>query len=159
ADAVDLIEAYSGRVSPEARAISQEPARPPAPGVRTALLPILEERDVEVQGDMLKIYKVAYLHRPEGASPPPPPPAISLDVAFVMDATGSMQDWITETLRAVATLSQEIAAIPALTGKVRFALVCYRDSRLDYRPDRPGTPGDYVPPDDFIVRTYCDLDE
>jgi hypothetical protein len=78
---------------------------------------------------------------------------ITLEIAFVIDATGSMQKWIDETLAAVSRLAREIAAIPALKGKVRLALVCYRDSPLDYQRD------DYVPPDNYLVRKYCDLDE
>ena len=155
----DLIDAHSGRVKPEDSAISREPEAGNSPASRSALLPILEEKEVTLNGDNTKVFRVAYLHGALAEAAPARPPEITLEVAFVIDATGSMQDWIDETLRAVSILAEEIAAIPELESKVRFALVCYRDSRLDYEPDKPGVKGDYIPPDDFIVRTYCDFDE
>ncbi|HET7488341.1 MAG TPA: vWA domain-containing protein [Acidimicrobiales bacterium] len=54
------------------------------------------------------------------------PPRTRLDVLFLVDATGSMQDEIDRLKDNMIAVSQRIAALPAKPD-VRFALTAYRD--------------------------------
>jgi hypothetical protein len=138
----------------DVRPISREPAG--SQGV--ALMPILDESAVELaSGDRVRVFKVAYLHGRGGGLPAITEQEVraemTLDVAFVIDATGSMQKWIDGVKQAVGRIAATVGRIPELAGRVRFALVCFRDSPADYLPT------DHFPPPgtDFVAKTFCTL--
>ena len=59
------------------------------------------------------------------------PDRISLDVLFLLDATGSMADEITQLQTNILDISSNIAQLPGDVD-VRYALVAYRDRGDDY---------------------------
>lgn len=124
-------------------------------------MPILSESVATVAGgDKYPVYQVAYLHGREVGEARPLTEAMvrremTLDVVFVIDATGSMQKWIDGVKVAVGPIARTVSRLPDLSGRVRFGLVCFRDSRADYLPT------DHFPPaaTDFVVKTFCTLAE
>lgn len=122
------------------------------------LLPILEETDFESRGDKVKGYRVAYMHALPGKSggsggggsgdgPTLTLGDATLDVVFVIDATGSMSPYIENTRKVVAEVAERVARKGAGIAPVRFGLVAYRD-----RVDNPD-------PDWYVTRLLCDLEK
>lgn len=133
----------------DVKPISREPAQ-----MQGALLfPLLDIGQFEHKGDKIEVYRVAYLQReagPAGSGVSPaaaettpknghkvqPAAAVTrtelerdfvLQVAFVLDTTGSMQPFIDAAKKVIANVVEELSRDPALRGRVEFALICYRD--------------------------------
>jgi len=137
----DLRTAYGGRNPTSPVPISREPEN----HTGLALLPILGEHTARLDGDEVAAYHVAYLHSQgeEGGarssvSREQLQREMTLDVAFVIDATESMTPWIEGAKQVVRRVTETIAADSALQGRVRFALVAYRDDG-----------------DEFVTRTFA----
>lgn len=60
------------------------------------------------------------------------PQGLALDIVFVMDTTGSMQDEIDALRDTVYSIYQRIRKLPAQNMAVRFGMVLYRDQGDDY---------------------------
>ncbi len=130
----DMRQAYAARNAATPAPISREPEHL----AYFALLPILSQLSFEHQGDRTAYYEVAYLHarNPRGESSKGGGGGVSmerlekeltLDLAFVIDTTGSMEPWIEGVKEVVRRVSRSITAVPKLKGNVRLALVIYRD--------------------------------
>jgi len=97
------------------------------------LLPILNAEHIVFQdGREFRALEVASI--PVSRPPPPPQREFTLDVAFVVDTTLSMQPFIE---RVRAALNEVVAAGAAAQRRTRYALVGFRNSleaqpRLDY---------------------------
>jgi hypothetical protein len=127
----DLAVQYLDKDDEESRAkaLSREPSGSDV----FSLLPIIEEFTVKKQ-DLGEIrgYKVAYLHNSDGRTPKgltrqSIQNQLTLDIAFVIDTTSSMDKYIEATKKAVETISKNVKDMKNVVGNVRFALVGYRD--------------------------------
>lgn len=127
--------------------ISREPAH--LQGAQ--LFPLLDITTFEHRGDKVEVYKLAYLQTRSESTPadpahPTPSPSgaatqarsgsvtradlerdFVLQVAFVLDTTGSMQPFIDAAKKVIATIVEELSRDPAMRGRIEFALICYRD--------------------------------
>jgi hypothetical protein len=132
-------------------------SREPASGAGIQLMPILEETDFEARGDKIKGYRVAYMHALPGrggggggggggSEPRISLKGATLDVVFVVDATGSMSPFIKATQDVVAKVAEKLAGRGAGLVPVRFGLVAYRDRVKNPEPDW------------YVNRLLCDLE-
>lgn len=154
----DIKAAYSGSTDGGApQPLSREPRNH-----QGGLMPLLDEQTIEVNGEKLTVYRLAYLQGPPGNHATPVASEgnqagvrrsitreglqeeFTLDLCFVIDTTASMEPFI-DAVKAV--VSQVVAAIDGdrdLAGRVRFGLVAYRDviagSGIEY-----------------LTKTVCDL--
>lgn len=121
-------------------AISREPE-----GVEIlALLPILKEATVDVRGEATKIYETAYIHTADPKNTLTPAHAadsvdltqlrndMTLDIAFVMDTTSSMSPYIDGAKDVVRQIAATVNNNQNVKGRVRLALVGYRDRGDEY---------------------------
>jgi hypothetical protein len=134
-----LVQAYlvNGETT---EAISQEPE-----GVEIlSLLPILKSEVVEVNGEKVIVYTVAYLHtadpknilasyRPkESVTVTQIQKEITLDLVFVIDTTSSMGPYIEGAKQVIREIAKAINSNQNVKGRVRLALVGYRDRGDEY---------------------------
>ncbi|MEO1527434.1 MAG: vWA domain-containing protein [Planctomycetota bacterium] len=121
-------------------AISREPE-----GVEIlSLLPILDETTSKIHGEDTKVYRVAYIHtrdprnvlvsyRPKdtvGISDIQD--EITLDIAFVVDTTSSMTPFIDGAKAVIRQIAASVNENQSVRGRVRLALVGYRDRGDEY---------------------------
>ena len=134
-------------------------SKEPAAGAGLSLMPLLDQISLKgASSDESTGYRVAYLHAVPSKGGAPNPGASdsgkakielaqsSLDVVFVIDATGSMQPFIDATKQVVSDLANRLAGDPKNKVPVRLGLVAYRD-----RVEQP-TRGWY------IAKTFWNLD-
>jgi hypothetical protein len=137
----DLDKMYSGT--------KLEPlSREPATGAGIQLLPILERFTMKADGDEVDGFQVAYLHSRNAKGTRPTNMVdlkkSTLDVAFIVDTTASMQRFIDATKKVIENISRELAS-NSREVKVRFALVGYRDVIAS-------------PPSDwYVTKVFCDF--
>jgi Mg-chelatase subunit ChlD len=118
-------------------AISREPE-----GVEVrALLPIMGEATVEMNGESIKRYEVAYMHsgdeknvvvQDESITKSVLQREITLDVVFVIDTTSSMQPYIDASKEVIRKIASAVNANQNIKGRVRLGLVGYRDQGDEY---------------------------
>ncbi len=151
-DKKDLGTAFADNPDGKPTPISREPR---GGSLSINLVPILDRFTMQADGDDVDGFHVAYLHSKGGkgvgaASVPTNPdaegPAIdlskaTLDIMFVIDATGSMQPHINATKEAVEKIAREIAK-RSKGAQVRFGLVGYRDVGEEY-----------------VAKLFCDLEK
>ncbi len=158
----DAIDGHLGKPDAEQKAISREPAQK-----QRALFPSLEIEEFEHDGESVEVYRMAYLSGRSTDSPaveslathsdrPSAPMTreqlqrdFKLQVAFVMDTTASMTPWIEAMKEVIAALSQQLATIPSLAGRVELALVGYRDQLSPGNPDMTQM--------EYVSQTICGL--
>ena len=121
-------------------------AEEPEGGAAAKVLPVLEVFDADFAGDAVKGYEVAYLQGGGGSGGGAEAVAVkdlTLEVAFVVDTTASMQPHIDAVRRAVRELADELRSdLP-----VRFALVGYRDAVA-------APPGDW-----YLAKVLCKFNQ
>ena len=144
----DALAYCRGDAGAEAKAISVEPA-----SRQQALFPLLSVDSVDVKGETIEVYELAYLSGRSGApnqsaevvksgrtnaTPVSVSEAIPknleelkqsfvLQVCFVVDTTASMTPWIDAMKTVIAEVTRRVHEIPGLTGRVEFAIVGFRD--------------------------------
>lgn len=147
----DAIAYCRGDSNAESKAISREPA-----ARQQALFPLLNvESTTDTSGETVEIYQLAYLSGSSANSATQPstvqvrattekPKAMSrgekipqnleelrksfvLQIAFVVDTTASMQQWIDGMKRVIAEVVNQVQRIPGLKGRVEFAIIGFRD--------------------------------
>jgi hypothetical protein len=109
------------------------------------LLPIVDYRQTEINGDEMRFLRLAAAvpgargadtlenqeYRVQAQEKPKldvaAQQALQVDILFVMDTTRSMQPYIDKTREAVKELAGSLIAKEGLQERVRFGLVAYRD--------------------------------
>lgn len=130
------IESYLRDGSTE-QAISREPN-----GVEIlSLLPILVETEIEVNGEKVKSFQVAYIHTADPKNVFAPKDSITipqiqkeltLDIVFVIDTTSSMAPYIDAAKEVIRKIAAAVNTNQNVKGRVRLGLVGYRDSGDEY---------------------------
>ncbi len=116
------------------------------------LLPIRDFEEVFFQDKLAKLLKITSIAVQGSASPNKPDGkqssnrAYQADIAFVVDATLSMQPYIDRTRRAIQKIYGRLAQNDVL-GELRFALVAFQDN-----PEA-------VPGLEYLVRTFVTLEQ
>lgn len=116
------------------------------------LLPIQDYEDVYLQDKRAKLLKISSIPVQNSVTERKPNPSVdsnssyTADIAFVIDATLSMQPYINRTREAIQKVFDTLKANDLL-GDVRFALVAYRDNT------------DVVPGLEYLVRTFVTLEQ
>lgn len=126
--------------------ISKEPERFVSITEKFYLLPIVDHRSTDIDGDEARYLRLgaavpdrrgadtledpayAAQARQEADVYGPETHKINVDIVFVMDMTRSMQPYIDHTRKAVMQLASSLAAEEGMEQRVRFGLVGYRDS-------------------------------
>lgn len=150
-------------------------SREPEGNSTLRFFPLLDVSTVQHNGFPVEIYKVAYLAATgrnttpgEGelardarilaattvnADAPRTRQELSRDfklqVAFVIDATRSMEPWFAAMLDVMARVVNELNASPGVADRIEFALVCYRDQL------EPGTPA--AKEMEFVSKIFSDF--
>lgn len=114
------------------QAISREPD-----GVQVlSLLPILAETEIEVDGEKVKTFQVAYIHTEdpknisaakESLTIPQIQKELTLDIVFVIDTTSSMKPYIDAAKEVIRKIATAVNSNQNVKGRVRLGLVGYRD--------------------------------
>jgi hypothetical protein len=116
-----IVKALRSKDPAKYGAISEEPKEEGINNFKLRL-PIIDKKIVNVNGQMKRIYNIAYLHSNDES-------IIrehrQLDIVFVMDTTRSMQDYIDGLKVVVAGLIADISKQGA--DDVQFGFVGYRD--------------------------------
>jgi len=130
------IESYLRDGSIE-QAISREPN-----GVEIlSLLPILVEMEIEVNGEKVKSFQVAYIHTADPKNVFAPKDSITipqiqkeltLDIVFVIDTTSSMAPYIDAAKEVIRKIAAAVNSNQNVKGRVRLGLVGYRDKGDTY---------------------------
>jgi serine/threonine-protein kinase PpkA len=130
------IESYLHEGSTD-QAISREPD-----GVEIlSLLPILMETEIEVNGEKVKTFQVAYIHTAdpknvfapkESLTIPQIQKELTLDVVFVIDTTSSMTPYIEAAKEVIRKIAAAVNSNQNVKGRVRLGLVGYRDKGDEY---------------------------
>lgn len=155
----------SGSKDLEAKAISREPTQK-----TISLFPLLGIDQFEADGEKVDFYKVAYLSGrgtsgvsnamvatgPKLVTKPGTREDLkrdlTLQIAFVVDATASMTPWIDAMKQVIARLVEDTSRQAALKGRVQFALVLYRDQLDPEHPERQQAI-------EFVVRKVSDFSD
>jgi serine/threonine-protein kinase PpkA len=168
AEIYDLID--RGKTPPDI--VSKEPEKFVNISKTFYLLPIVDYRTTEINGDELRYLRLAAAvpgargadtlqskeYREQAEAKPTlnaaAQKALNVDIVFVMDTTRSMQPYIDNTRAAVKQLAESLIAKEGLQERVRFGLVAYRDDvklmpALEYTA-RNFTP-QLVPADQFVA--------
>lgn len=141
----DAVAYYRGDPGAAEKAISREPARKVG-----SLFPLLGTEIVELpSGKKVEVYKLAYIAKRSAASTRSPSPGTNespgaaprtprelqrdfvIQIVFVVDATASMQPWMNAMKEVMDDAVTQLAANPALKGRIEFGLVLYRDAVAD----------------------------
>lgn len=113
-------------------AISREPE-----GVDIlALLPILKEATVDVRGEATKVYQTGHIigtaHATDAVDLTQLQNEMTLDLAVVMDTSNSMAPYIDGAKQVVRQIAASVNSNQNVKGRVRLALVGYRDLGDEY---------------------------
>lgn len=122
--------------------VSVEPDTPIDLAKEFYLLPILEHRAVQMDGRDGRLLRIAAVSATERGGTDirhdPAPTAqtengasledVKIDLVWVLDTTHSMAPYIAQVRDAMRAISQNLAANPALNGKIAFGVWGYRDS-------------------------------
>src|SRR5690606_20782684 len=103
----------------------------------------LKEITVDIHGEATKIYETAYIHTADpknitstvhrdGMTYSQLRGDITLDIAFVLDTTGSMQPYIDAAKSVIRQIAASVNSNQNVKGRVRLALVGYRDRGDEY---------------------------
>ena len=119
------------------QAISREPE-----GVEIlSLMPILVEKKIDVNGEEVKTFQVAYIHTADPKNIVTPKKSLTipqiqkeltLDIVFVIDTTSSMKPYIDAAKEVIRKISTAVNSNQKVKGRVRLGLVGYRDKDDSY---------------------------
>lgn len=77
-----------------------------------------------LRGQTDRVHEIAIASEPDR-------PPLSVDLLFLLDATGSMDDEITRIQETIISISERVSQLPG-SPELRFALVAYKDRSDDY---------------------------
>lgn len=133
--------------------------REPPDDDRLILMPILETEEKKVDGEEVRLYKVAFVaaepdpsRSPRAGSGPTRADVLAkttLDLVFVIDTTASMTDPIRQVASSITRVARNLSGRPNLKERVRFGLVGYRDTVDGVRPGGLG----------YVAQMFCDLQQ
>ena len=118
--------------SPGENPISQEPVYKPNAAYEM-LLPVLDKKIYNVNGEKIDLYEIAYIHAPRLTHPLKKRKKVqqntndekfNLDIVFVIDATKDMRDYIKIVRNVITKLAFDTTTF---REDVRYGLVIYRD--------------------------------
>ncbi|MCP3964223.1 MAG: VWA domain-containing protein [bacterium] len=129
------------------------------------LMPLLDVKDVKVDDASMQLYEVAFMAghpetAPPGSNSGTTVPGVegvitpqrvreesTVDVVFVVDSTGSMEQVIAQVRRSIESVTRQLASNDRLRPRLRFGLVAYRDTVSNMRAM------------EYLTRVFCTLEE
>jgi len=106
------------------------------------VMPVLESKEVDIDGRPARILKVTAAGVDRGATTlsdyvpkvkseklegPSALTAVDVDLVFVMDMTGSMQPWLDGAVSAISDLARKLSETPSAASRMRLGFWGYQD--------------------------------